>query len=484
MNPITHKVFRILTGAWRRRYVIALPILILPLLGFMLGMFSPKHYASHTSMLIQETAKMNPFLEDLAVSSMLKERMAALQTLLHSRHILGAVAEERGYITADTSPKEYDKVIVKLSQDLSVKLAGKDLIRIDLKSRQPDGMRETLDTVSRHFIEQLLAPERSSMKGSSLFLAEQLKTRRLDLDQTELSLAEFKDKHSDELPELHLANITRRAQLKQRLSERQAELAGATKSLGSLDSQLSKTNPIVGKIEEKIIKIRGDLALWKTRYTDSHSKIQGAMRELRRLESERQHTFDSTKHLINTDQLWDIATSASVNQDNEVQPLLISQLTNLQLAQSKVESLKAEILSLKVMVNELKQQTKDFGHHERDLNKLERDLEVKRELYKDLLQRHEMARVTGSLSIFEQEKRVKIIDMPYTPVNPSNPSIYLFIIAGLIGGLFLGSGLAVILEITDTSLRRCDQLQALTNVKVISRIPAILASKENVLCQQ
>jgi capsular polysaccharide biosynthesis protein len=95
-----------------------------------------------------------------------------------------------------------------------------------------------------------------------------------------------------------------------------------------------------------------------------------------------------------------------------------------------------------------------------------------------------MARVTGSLSIFEQENRVKIIDMPYTPVNPSNPPIYLFIIAGLIGGLFLGSGFALMLEITDTSLRRCDQLQALTNVDVISRIPAILMSEENVLCQQ
>jgi len=484
VNPINHKVFTILLGAWRRRYVIALPIIVLPLLGLMVGIMSPKHYSSHTSMLIQETAKMNPFLEDLAVSSMLKERMSALQTLLHSRHILGAVAEERNYITAETSAEDYDRVIIKLSKDLSVKLAGKDLIRIDLKSQNPNGMRETLDAVSRHFIEQLLAPERSSMKGSSIFLAEQLKRRRLDLDHSEVSLAEFKDKHSDELPELHLANITRRAQLKQKLSEREAELAGATKSLGSLDNQLSKTNPIVGKIEEQIIRIRGDLALWKTRYTDSHSKIQGAMRELRRLENERQHTFDSTKHHINTDQLWDIATSASVNMDHEIQPLLISQLKNLQQAQSKVESLKEETLSLKIMIDELKQQTKDFGKHERQLNKLKRDLEVKRELYKELLQRHEMARVTGSLSIFEQDNRVKIIDIPYTPVNSSNPSIYLFIFAGLIGGLFLGSGFAIVLEITDTSLRRCDQVQALTNVNVISRIPAILVSKENALCQQ
>ena len=59
-------------------------------LGFEVSL--PKNYASHTSMLIQETAKMNPFLEDLAVSSMLDEQMSALKALLNSRHILGAVA--------------------------------------------------------------------------------------------------------------------------------------------------------------------------------------------------------------------------------------------------------------------------------------------------------------------------------------------------------------------------------------------------------
>lgn len=481
MNPITHIVFNILTGAWRHRYVIALPILILPLLGLAVGALSPKHYSSHTSMLIQETANMNPFLEDLAVSSKLKERMNGLQTLLHSRRILGAVAEERGYIAADAPTQEYDQAIVELSKDLSIELAGKDLIRIELKSQQPDGMKETLDTVSRHFIEQLLAPERSSMKGSSLFLSEQLETRRLALDKSELALAEFKDNNSDNLPEAHITNIARRAQLEQRLSERQAELAGATKTLSTLANQLSKTNPIVGNIEEKIIKIRSDLALWKTRYTDSHSKIQGAMRDLRRLESERQQTLDSTKGLINTDQLWDIATNASVNQDNESQTLLISQLSNLQLAQSKVESLKAEIVSLQGMIDKLKQQTQDFGDHERKLNKLERDLDVNRELYKELLQRHEMARVTGSLSMFQQEKRVQIVDIPYTPVYSSNPPLFFFIIAGLIGGVFLGSGFAILLEVTDTRLRRCDQLQALTNVQVISRIPGVLMPKNPAL---
>ena len=49
---------------------------------------------------------MNPFLEDLAVSAMLKDRIGALKTLLHSRHILGTVAEKRGLIDEKTIRQE------------------------------------------------------------------------------------------------------------------------------------------------------------------------------------------------------------------------------------------------------------------------------------------------------------------------------------------------------------------------------------------
>ena len=88
MISLSQRFFIILTSAWRRRYMIVIPIIIMPFIGLIIAKISPKHYESHTSMLIQETAKMNPFLEDLAVSTMLKERLSALQTLLHKRLIM------------------------------------------------------------------------------------------------------------------------------------------------------------------------------------------------------------------------------------------------------------------------------------------------------------------------------------------------------------------------------------------------------------
>lgn len=476
MNNLNYRIFIILASGWRHRYVIIIPILILPFAGLLIGVLSSKNYSSHTSMLIQETAKMNPFLEDLAVSSMLKERMEALNTLLHSRHILSIVARKHNLTNDNTSPEKHDEIINDLSRSLSVKMAGKDLIRIDYTSNQPDNMKEILETVSKEFVEQLLAPERSSMLDSSIFLTEHLKNRKLALDKAEKALAKFKNSHTADLPEMHMTNIAHLTQLKQKLSEREAEMAGASKRLGGLDQQLSKTNPVLGRIEEQIVLIQSELALLRARYTDKHSSIQGVLRNLRRLQEERQNIIINTDQTTNIDQLWAIANSTSKKSDKSEQTLLISQLENLQLASSEVDGLSEEIKSLKKMIHKIEKNVSNNGETENEHSKLERDLKIKRGLFDDLFLRHENALITRSLSIFERDKRIKIIDQPFTPTNPDNLPLYIFFISGLFAGIFIGNSLALLLEITDTSLRYNRQLEKLTGVTVLSRIPPVSTS--------
>ena len=473
MTDLSYRLFYILAGCWRRRYVIAIPIVLLPFFGLLVAMTRPQHYQAHTSMLVQETAKLNPFLKDFAVSALLKERMSGLETLLHSRHILAAVALERGLIAEDTSAEEHDRVIQALSTSIRMTMPGKDLIRIDYQSSNAEGIKATLKTISKHFIEQLLAPERSSMKESTFFLAQHLTSRRKELDKAESAMAVFKDKNASALPELHANNVQRLAQLKQLLAERKAALAGVSKKLGSLSQQLSNANPVVGRIENQIVQIRGNLALLRSRYTAQHSQVQGAERTLRRLEKERQRALATSQAMITESQLWDIASNVDVSTDNSKQPLLLSQIENIQNARNKVEGLIEEIKRFGEMVIDLELKVTNYGEHEQEIGKLTRDLTVKRALYEELLERYEMARVTGSLGNFEQSRRIKVIDRPFTPSAPSNLPTPIFIISGLIGGILLGFGSALLLELTDNTIRHRDQLEAISGLPVICRIPQL-----------
>jgi len=469
---ISYRLYNMLAGGWRRRYAIATPILLLPLFGLAVGMMAPDKYRAHTSLLIQEPAKMNPFLEDLAVSYQLNERLSALQTLLHSRHILGAVAEERGLVGEGTSARDYDRVIGQISAKLSMSMVGKELVRIQYEDTTPVGMEAMLTTVSEHFVEQLLAPARSSVNDSASFLAELLEQRRADLDSAETRLAAFKDANPGALPEQHNSNLTRLAALRRSLAEREAELAGAEQALGSLDQQLSQTNPVIGRIEGQIVTLRGELATLRSRYTDSHSQVLAVLRQLARLEQERERQLH---HAPEGAELGESAAwvGADAADNGGEHTLLVSQRVALQETRSRVVGMREEVQRLQQLIAELQAQTRGYGEQEQRLSALERDLKVSRQLYEELLQRYEMARVTGSLGSFEQSKRVKLIDRPYTPSAPINPPPLLFVIGGLFGGIALGIGLAVVLELTDSTLRTKRQLMNLAGVPVISRIPPL-----------
>ncbi|ELA9351300.1 chain-length determining protein [Vibrio parahaemolyticus] len=473
MSDLRENISVLLHGAWRRRYMIAIPMLVLPILGFGVSKLVPTTYVAHTSMLIQETAKMNPFLQDIAVSTMLKDRLSALSTLLKSRHVLYSVAKEQGLIDDDMDAKEQEFIIKDLASRLSVQQLGKDFIQIQLRSGKAQGMESMLTSVSNRFVEQLLAPERSSIKDSSHFLTIHINKRREELDKAEHAFAEYKNTYSHATPEMQAQSLTRLASLKQTLAEKEAELAGVTRSLGSLDQQLSKTNPVIGKIEEQIIEIRSELTLLRAKYTEAHSLVQGKLRELKRLEQERTVLLSSKQPELNSNQLWDIASNATVSSLGEAQPLLVSQLHQLQIMRSHFESLTEETVSLQKMIQELESNAHRFGSTATEINRLARDVAVKREMYDDLVERYEMAQLTGSLGVFEENKRVKIIDAPFTPTIPSNLPSIVFIILGFIGGAGLGVGLATLLELADNSVRSRRALEKHLGVPVITTLPKV-----------
>ncbi|HCH2097873.1 TPA: chain-length determining protein [Vibrio parahaemolyticus] len=473
MSDLRENISVLLHGAWRRRYMIVIPMLVLPILGFGVSKLVPTTYVAHTSMLIQETAKMNPFLQDIAVSTMLKDRLSALSTLLKSRHVLYSVAKEQGLIDDDMGAKEQEFIIKDLASRLSVQQLGKDFIQIQLRSGKAQGMESMLTSVSNRFVEQLLAPERSSIKDSSHFLTIHINKRREELDKAEHAFAEYKNTYSYATPEMQAQSLTRLASLKQTLAEKEAELAGVTRSLGSLDQQLSKTNPVIGKIEEQIIEIRSELTLLRAKYTEAHSLVQGKLRELKRLEQERTVLLSSKQPELNSNQLWDIASNATVSSLGEAQPLLVSQLHQLQIMRSRFESLTEETVSLQKMIQELESNAHRFGSTATEINRLARDVAVKREMYDDLVERYEMAQLTGSLGVFEENKRVKIIDAPFTPTIPSNLPSIVFIILDFIGGAGLGVGLAAILELADNSVRSRRALEKHLGVPVITTLPKV-----------
>jgi len=477
-QPVMVSVIRLLTGLWRQRYIIIIPTLLLPLLSTYVSIKTEQKWSTYTTILIQESAKMNPFLEDLSVSTNLDKRIKTLATLLHSRHMLLSVGYELGMIRAEDESYKQENFVREMSAALSVQLIGEDLVKIAYNSDTPDNIDSILSVVSKRFLERVLAPELATLKASEVFLKEQLDERRDNLRTAEQKLAVFKENNANALPDLQGSNAQRLSDLKKLLESQQIKLSGAVAAKFSIRTRLAQVDPVMNQLEQEISAVKAELAIFKTRYTDKHSKVRTAVRKLNRLEEERAKRSKLNLALDNDglNKLWELASTLSMD-GIEKNELLISQLKEMQLAEGRVQQIQQEILSITNQIVALEKTLDNYGDVERNLLDLERDLNVKRMLYDDLLERFEKASVTGALGRYEQPERIKIIDKPYVPSSSDNLPIVVYLLAGLIAGLGLGLGTALIIEGLDGRLRYQADIELITGLPMVSRIPNIKISE-------
>jgi len=468
-------LYLIVSAAWYRRYLLCVPIAVMPLLAFGISALLPKSYEARMTILVQEPAKLNPFLNDLAVGPNLKDRMEGLKALLRSEHVLAAVIRERQLLPADATPAARNWAVREMSGNLTATLVGGDLIELRLRGATPTGLDQVLATIGERFVDRLLAPERSSMEGSVTFLEREITEKRRILTEAEGALADFKLKNADKLPELYSANVQRLTMLQRTLEEKRAELATAKSAFDDLRARLANTNPVIGKMEEQIVQVSGELALLRARYTDDHSDVQAALRKVRRLEDERKALIDAAQTLTPEDieRLIEQASTQGVSSDRPAAPLLISQMQRLQDAKAKQASISRDVASLEQTVAQVQASVGTYGTVEREQHQLDRRVLAAREMHDSLAKRYEMARVTGALGKFEAPERVKLIDPPTAPLTPTTPPAILFVIGGIIGGIALGAALAFAAELADTSLRRREQIESGLGLPLLSRLPGL-----------
>lgn len=468
----------VLSTAWRRRYLVCVPIAAMPVLALGLSFVLPRAYETRMTILVQEPARLNPLLNDLSVGINVKDRMPALNALLHSEHVIGKVLQDVGAITPETSFETRQRMVADMALSVTSNLIGSEMIELKLRGPKGLGLDKTLTAIGNRFIERLVAPERDAVQGSQTFLSDQLRERRDELAAAESALAQFHALHADKLPELNVATVTRLTALQQQLEAKMMELNSANSMLEESRGRIAGTNPVIGKLEDAIVQGTGELVSLQSRYTPDHSEVQAAERKLNRLKEARQALLTNAAPLNNEniDRLWNIAAGSAGGGDKNQTPLLISQLQHLQDAQSKHVELTQEVEQIKQAIGKMQQTLAEYGPIDRQQRQLERTVTAANEAYDTLAKRYQVARLTGALGRFEAPERTKIIDAATMPSAPVTPGRILYMIIGIVAGIIMGAGLAVVTELLDTRIRSSSALAEVADLPLITVISRIQRS--------
>jgi capsular polysaccharide biosynthesis protein len=267
-------VGRLLQAAWRRRFLLIVPVILMLPASFAVALLVPGIYTAHTLLLLQEGEKGNPLARETAVSGSMQQRVVGLEALLKSDQVLIPILN----LPAGADPRRVSTALQDLRKDLTLELIGSDFISVDLRGSKSEGLGDKLSRILARFFEVLLAENAPSAANVVI------QRRRDELQAAENERSRLQAEVARVLPaglDSTNANVHEIEALMEQQRSANAEagqLHETEQALGDLKSKLNESADLQRRLasaERELARQRADYETYLNRFGDLTSG-QGA----------------------------------------------------------------------------------------------------------------------------------------------------------------------------------------------------------------
>jgi tyrosine-protein kinase Etk/Wzc len=401
----------------------------------------------------------------------IKEEINTQIEILKSRSLLKQVIEQQELLDKYAIRKELSAgqrlqaALARLRKDLSVaNILNTRLIRISVRSPNPELARDIANSISRAFIERDLQSKRSEANAVLAFVSEQVEQVSERLRSAEEELLRYKEGQRigviDEETKLKVGLVAQlessfqqakveRAVLGARISAILGQLGPGARGSGALGS--ASVNPTVARLQDRLTE---------------------AQLELKRLESglstEAQRTAELKERVNSLERqiLEEITLNA-----RSVRSAAVDSTMQMQLAEyrSKDVILEAQEKALRSLMAVQEQEISKLPAREINLIRLERARSINDELYAALMKAKNEAQIEAASQI----GNIDVVDAAYTPLDPVRPNKVQNLIIGLLVSLLLGLSIAFLLEHLDHSVKSEEEVKKILGMPVLGLIPRL-----------
>ena len=340
------------------------------------------------------------------------------------------------------------EVAQNIIQRLKVENDGRSFsIAISFDSRNPEKAAQIANAFADEYLVDQLETKYEAASRASKWLDERLKTLKQSVEVSEKAVEEFRQK--TKLINIAGTTIAERqmGDTNSQLTQARGETSQAEARLRSIESMVQSkegvtgaadvlASPLIQKLREQEADLQGRAADMATRYGDLHPKMIKARAEYRELQNKI---------------------------GEEVHKIVQGLANQVEIARAKERQLEKEMQKQEERAGvEMKESV--------TLNQLQREADANRMLYENFLNRFKQTNEQQSL----QTADARIIAHAETPLGPSFPIKWLFMLLGtMVGGLF-GLMLAFLVEYFDHGFRNASQVEELTGLPVIGIVPSLV----------
>ena len=459
----------------RRKWSLVLPAALVLLISVAVALILPPVYKSVSTILIEEQEIPANFVTS-TVTSYAEQRLQSIhQRIMSTSRLLEIITRLDLY--KDLRQKATtEEVIDKMREDISLDYISAEVVdrktgrpatatiafTLSYESKEsPATVQKVANILASLFLEEnLQVRERQAMEATT-FLGDERKKVKKSLDEIEQKIAQFKEEHINELPEVLQVNLQSRHNVqasKERLSE---QLRSLKEREGGLMSDLANLSP---KMEMEDVKrlesLKLELNRLEARFTDQYPDVIKTKEEIAKL---------TTKIGSNEE------TNPGGLPDNPAYINLSSQLSSVQ----------AEIKSVKRQYNDLERNEDNLNKWidatprvEETYNALLSERRNKQAKFDDLSQKLMEANVAYGLEKDQKGERFTLIDPARLPEKPDKPNRLAILLIGIVLGMGTGVAWAALREFSDQSVRQAEILVSETSFPVLASIPRISCAED------
>jgi polysaccharide chain length determinant protein (PEP-CTERM system associated) len=467
----------------RRRFTL---IFLLTLFGGIAGITAarilPKRYTSKTLVLVQQ-----PEVQPVAPISAdnVNQRLATMQQQILSTARLEPVIRDLNLYQKDINRLPMDDVVEHLRQAITItpvapmaETRAQNLpgFTISVVFDDPQISQKICAMITSMFVEENIDVTTKNDAGTTKFLNEQLEQAKAKLDQQDARLAAFQRRYAGTLPEDSQTNLNL-------LNGQTSQLEAATQAVNRAQQDKSFAESILAQqysswkssqgglspetVDQQIQALQtlqAQLVELQSKYTDDHPDVIKAKNDIAVL---KQKIAESEQQRKN-------ATVPDKGPVPAAEPTQILQL------RAQIHQYDQVIKERTAQQDEIKKQIALYQARvaaspavEQEYKLLTRDHQTVLDTYNDLMKKRDASAMSQQFDQTKQNDRFHVLDAANLPNEPSFPKMPVFAGGGFGAGLALSLGLAMFLEMHDTSMRSEHDVEVVLRLPVLAMIPVI-----------
>jgi polysaccharide chain length determinant protein (PEP-CTERM system associated) len=457
----------------RRWWIIAIPAIIFPIVGYAITFLIQPQYVSQTLVLVEQQKVPESYVKAV-VTEDLSGRLASMKARITSRSRLQPIIERFNLFAGQGT---MDDRIDKTAKNIGISPIESEIARsnglpgffISFKANDARTAQLVCGEIQSLFVNESITDREGIAAGTADFLNQQLADAKAKLDEQDAKLAKFEQTYMGKLPGAESSNINM-------LTTLNTQLDAATQSLSRLEQnrQYAESMMTIQQQNQAQTVERGGVgpqaqqqelqallaqeADLTSRYTDDYPDVRAVKSKIADLRQKIAQAPPPSPAAVS-------ATPKATDSVSAQQFRLQLRAMDQEIAQKKHDQ-----AAIESQLRTYQDRVAASPAVEEEYKAITRDNQTALNFYNSLLAKQNDSTMAMNLEKRQQGESFKVMDEPNLPESPMFPKRPVFVGGGLGAGLALGLLIVGILEYMDTAVRSERDVWAFTKLPTLGVI--------------